>query len=109
MELRGKHVVDELDGVRCTIVESGLTGERKEFLSQLLRQNGFEVKTTPGVGKEENASETWILGVTDILLNPVIVLYQQKFFREDGKVVTPAFWREDFTEADLPYWQVKQY
>jgi hypothetical protein len=105
MELKGKHVVEELDGVRCTIVESGIPDDRKAFLSGLLHHNGFDVKAVPVAGKEGNASGTWTIGVTDILFNPVIAIYQQKLFREDGNIVTPAYWHEQYTEADLPYWQ----
>lgn len=107
MELKGKHVVEELDGVRCTIVEAGIPAARKAFLSGLLQHNGFDVKAVQVPGKEENEQETWTVGVTDILFNPVIAIYQQKLLRPDGNIVTPAYWHEHQAEADLPYWQTK--
>ena len=39
-----KHIVSEIDGVRCTIVETGATLERAAFLSDLLEFNNLEVK-----------------------------------------------------------------
>ena len=39
-----KHIVSEIDGIRCTIVETGATLERVAFLSDLLSFNNMEVK-----------------------------------------------------------------
>ena len=39
-----KHIVSEIDGVRCTIIETGATLERVAFLSDLLTFNNLEVK-----------------------------------------------------------------
>lgn len=41
------HVVEELNGVRCSIVEKNASLERVEFLKKLLEHNGFEVVTAP--------------------------------------------------------------
>ncbi len=39
-----KHIVSEIDGIRCTIVETGATMERSAFLNDLLSANNLEVK-----------------------------------------------------------------
>ena len=39
-----KHIVGEIDGIRCTIIESGITLERLAFLTDLLQFNNLEVK-----------------------------------------------------------------
>jgi hypothetical protein len=39
-----KHIIGEIDGIRCTIVESGTILERAAFLRQLLEFNKFETK-----------------------------------------------------------------
>ena len=39
-----KHLVGEIDGVRCTIIESGTSLERVAFLRDLLEFNNLEVK-----------------------------------------------------------------
>jgi hypothetical protein len=104
--LKGKHLTAEIEGIRCTVVETGLTEGRKEFLAGLLRRNGFDVKSEHEKAKDGTPLETWILGVTDLLFNPIITIYEQKLFREDGFPVTPAFWEQKETGTEIPYWQV---
>ncbi|MCK7460742.1 MAG: hypothetical protein MZU84_00975 [Sphingobacterium sp.] len=42
---KGKHIVKEMDNVLCTVVESGISIDRTNFLKGLLEFNKFEVKT----------------------------------------------------------------
>ncbi len=42
---KGKHIVKEIDSVLCTVVETGISTERMNFLKELLEFNKFEVKT----------------------------------------------------------------
>jgi len=99
---KGKHLVEEIDGVRCTVVEKGITPERVQFLKSLLELNGYEVKivadTDPTVFK---------LGVTDILFNPIIDVYERRLKSQSGKKVTPAYWLQQSdkeTEEEVNYW-----
>ncbi len=39
-----KHIIGEIDGVRCTIVETGVSLERVAFLNDLLSFNNIEPK-----------------------------------------------------------------
>ena len=39
--LKGKHQVAEIDGVRCSIIETGLDTKRMEFLKEVLASNGY--------------------------------------------------------------------
>ena len=41
--LKGKHTIKEIDGVRCTVVEKKIEQERVNFLTDLLKTNGFEL------------------------------------------------------------------
>src|ERR1035437_10192628 len=41
------HVVEEINAVRCSIVEKNVFPERVEFLRKLLEHNGFTVMTAP--------------------------------------------------------------
>jgi hypothetical protein len=100
----GKHVVAEIEGTRCTVVETGLNENRAGFLRNLLVHNGFEVKTEMEKTKEGSPLETRILGVTDILFNPVISVYERKLVRNDGQVVNPAYWNQWQEDPDLPYY-----
>jgi len=106
MALKGKHNIAEISTVRCTVVESGIGRERVEFLTDLLSYNGLEVKSEQEKDKEGNLLNTFVIGVTDILFNPTIVVYQQKLFRKDGEVVTAAFWEQKKADTEIPYWQV---
>ena len=103
---RGKHSVVEIEGVRCSLVETGLTESRALFLKELLQNNGFEVKMEKEKTKEGLALDTISLGVTDILFNPVIRVFMHKLLRKDGQIVTQAYWNQWPVNPDLPYWMV---
>ena len=99
---KGKHLVEEIDGVRCTVVEKGITSERAQFLKKILVLNGYDVKIDTDV-----ATETIKLGVTDILFNPIIDVYERRLKSPSGKKVTPAYWLQESnkeTEAEVNYW-----
>ena len=102
----GKHVVTEIEGIRSTVVETGLNENRSLFLKELLLQNGFEFKTEKEKAKDGTPLETFILGVTDLVFNPMIRIYEQKLLRPDGHPVTPAYWNQWAVDPDLPYWMV---
>ncbi|MBE0648728.1 MAG: hypothetical protein IH596_13210 [Bacteroidales bacterium] len=108
MALKGKHSIAEINGVRCTIIENGIGKERRDFLTDLLSYNGLEVKSEQEKDKEGNPLEAFVIGVTDILFNPTIVVYQQKLFRKDGEVVTAAFWEQKKADTEIPYYQVSR-
>jgi hypothetical protein len=103
---KGKHSVVEIEGVRCSVVETGLIEDRALFLKKLLEDNGYEVKMEKEKAKDGTPMETMILGVTDILFNPVIRLYAQKLYRKDGHVVTLQYWNQWLVDPDIPYWMV---
>ena len=106
--LKGKHQVAEIEGVRCSVAGTGLTESRKEFLRELLTLNGYEVKAEKEKAKDGTLLETWTLGVTDILFNPVIAVYAHKLRNREGAEVTPAFWEQSGKPAGIPYWQVER-
>jgi len=104
--LRGKHIISEVEGTRCTLVESGIDQKRADFLKDLLTGNGYTVKVEKEKAKDGTPLETYMVGTTDIFFNPVIRLYQKKLFRNDGKVINPAYWYQWPYSWDIPYWQV---
>jgi len=104
--LKGKHIVTEVEGVRCTIVETLTSEERAGFLRDLLTHNGYIVKMEKEKAKDGTLLETYVIGTTDIVFNPVIRLYQKKLFRKDGHVVNPSYWNQWPDQWDIPYWQV---
>jgi hypothetical protein len=106
-KLTGKHNVAGIDGVRCTVIETGATEARARFLSELLAFNRYDVKMEKEKAKDGSMLDTYILGVTDVVFNPVIALYQRKLFRNDGKTITPNYWDQNPNQDDIPYWQVQ--
>lgn len=103
---KGKHNVGEVDGVRCTIVETGISKERADFLKGLLQFNGFEVRIQEEVTDPPVTPKTYTLGVTNILFNPVIAVYQKSLKTQEGRKVTPAYWNQAGEEEMIPYWLV---
>lgn len=103
---KGKHTVIEIEGIRCSTVETGLNENRALFLKGLLEENGYELKMGKEKSKEGIDLDTYVLGVTDILFNPAIQLYALKINRKDGQVVTLQYWNQWPVDPDLPYWMV---
>lgn len=99
-----KHQITEIDGVRCTLVESGISAERLTFLRELLTLNGLEVKSKEDAPSEGSVAVTYTLGVTDIIFNPVYAVYEKTLLRADGIVVTPAYWRQQEGDTTGDYW-----
>ena len=98
MALKAKHIVEEIAGTRCTIVEKGATKERVDFLQKLLEFNKFEVLTV------EDANALFTIGVTDLVFNPVIAVYEMSLKTADGKRVSPDYWNQYTTEIVDEYW-----
>jgi hypothetical protein len=103
---KGKHTVTEIEGIRCSVIETGLTESRAHFLKEILENNGLEVKTEKEKTKEGTPLDTLILGVTDILFNAVISVYGHRLKRKDGVEVSPAYWNQWPVNTEIPYWMV---
>jgi len=99
-----KHIIGEINGVRCTIVETGASLERAAFLTDLLEFNNLEVKETQEVQKEVTDPPKYTIGVTDIVFNPVFAIYERRLKTRDGTFVTPAYWKQECNDCDPRYW-----
>lgn len=99
-----KHITGEVDGVRCSVVESGISRERVDFLAGILRYNGYEVKIQQDKTAEDSTATTYTIGVTDILFNAIYKIYERLLRRPDGEVVTPAYWRQESGDTTGWYW-----
>lgn len=102
---KGKHIVQEIDGVRCTVVETGLQKERHDFLKEILEHNKFVVKSAIEKKAAEDAPDTFVLGVTDIIFNPVIAIYERTLFTKDGYHITPEYWNQETKIINPYYWR----
>jgi hypothetical protein len=122
---KGKHIVKEIDSVLCTVVESGISNERMSFLKELLEFNKFEVKIeedkTEVKAKPEAKEEaetkvevkpekvtTYTIGVTDLVFNPMIAVYENSLKRPTGEVVSPAYWNQQPEKPGLPYFEYRK-
>lgn len=103
MTLKAKHIVEEITGVRCTIVEKGATAERVDFLKKLLEFNKFEVLVAEDA-PVEGSPAVFTIGVTDLVFNPVIAVYELSLKLADGRRVSPAYWNQYTTESIDEYW-----
>lgn len=99
-----KHIVSEIDGIRCTIVETGATLDRIAFLSDLLGYNNLEVKELKEPVAQEGMEPRYTIGVTDILFNPVFAIYEKQLKTREGSFVSPGYWKQECTECDPRYW-----
>jgi len=99
-----KHLIGEIDGIRCTIVETGATLERVAFLSDLLSYNNFEIKELQEPVANEGDEPKYTLGVTDLLFNPVFAIYEKQLKIREGGFVSPGYWKQECTDCDPRYW-----
>lgn len=102
-----KHIVTEIDGVRCSVVETGASLERVAFLTDLLTFNNYEVKEM-AVLDDPSGEPKFTIGVTDLLFNPVFAVYERQLKTRDGSIVTPGYWREECIDCDPRYWTMRK-
>ncbi len=125
MAINKNHEFEELDGVKCGIVERNAASERVEFLKKILSCNGFTVvvapspppKATPVPKPAEGEAaepappvpetpQTFTVGVTDYTFNPINAVYGRLLKTADGHVVTPAYWqqKDPVSHDEVPYY-----
>ncbi len=105
MPFSSKHLFGEINEVRVTFVEKNLTASRMEFLKQLLEHNGFEVLVEEEKRKSEEAPLLYTLGVTDMVFNPTIWVYDRKLRTLDGRKVTADYWFQREEKTKPQYWE----
>jgi hypothetical protein len=99
-----KHIIGEIDGVRCTIIETGATLERIAFLSDLLSFNNLETKEMKELSETPGEEQKYTIGVTDLIFNPVFAVYERQLKNREETFVTPGYWKEECTDCDPRYW-----
>lgn len=107
MPLKAKHIVEEINEIRCTVVEKGANAERVSFLKGLLEFNKFEVVVAEDKRESEEVPVTFTIGVTDLVFNPVIAVYEMSLKTPDGKKVSPAYWDQKSQDSIDQYWLTK--
>ena len=105
MSLQGKHLFGSIGDTRVTFVEKKVDENRKNFLETLLKHNGFEVIVQEEKRKSEEEPQLYTIGVTDMVFNPTIYIFERKLKTFDGRKVTQDYWFQR-TEATNPqYWK----
>ena len=126
MAINKNHEFEDLDGVKCAVVEKNVSPERVSFLEKLLAFNGYTVivvkspppKAVPAKPVAEGetpppapppAPETFTVGVTDVSFNAINAIFGRLLRTENGHVVTLAYWEEKEKQAsdDIPYFENK--
>ena len=125
MPINQNHLFEELNGIKCAIVEKNVSKERTEFLKSLLEHNGYTAvvipsapaKATPATSTVEQpvppaappSEETFTIGVTDVMFNPTNAIFGRLLKTQDGRTVTLAYWKQAEREArdDVPYFDPK--
>jgi hypothetical protein len=130
MAINQNHPFEELNGVKCGIVERNASPERVAFLKSLLEVNGYEVVVAPTpppkaaaprpapkaeegtdlsaaaeTAPEPPAPETFTIGVTDYTFNTVNAIFGRLLRTKDGHVVTRDYWNQvtEVAYDDRPY------
>lgn len=125
MAINQNHTCEELNGIKCAIVEKNIRRERANFLDQILTFNGFTVvvvpspasKTAPQVSgdalpsapslESPPAPETFTMGVTDLTFNPINAIFGRLLKTQAGHVVTLSYWQQKDTRSrdEIPYFE----
>jgi hypothetical protein len=128
MAINQNHLFEELNGVKCAIVEKNVTAGRVEFLREILENNGYGVVVVASpppkvaapsaapapagaAGSEtapaQPAPETFTVGVTDVMFNPINAIFGRLLKTPGGQIVTLAYWKQQQNEPDneKPYFE----
>lgn len=125
MAINKNHPFEDIDGIKCAVVEAGVPEERMKFLKELLEFNRYTVvvskeaqKTPAPAAKAEGetaepapegepAPATYKIGVTDVTFNSTNAIFGRLLRTPDNRVVTMAYWqqKEKVSRDDIPYFQ----
>ena len=106
MGLEGKHMFGSIGEQRVTFVEKKITVERLDFLKQLLEVNGFEVLVNEDKRKSEEDPQLYTIGVTDMVFNPTVYIFQRRLKTLDGKhIVNQEYWNQISEDPKPQYWK----
>lgn len=124
MAINKNHEFEELNGVKCGIVEKNASAERVEFLRKILEFNRYEVVVVPSAPpkaapapKTEDGSEaaapppppptSFTIGVTDYTFNPINAIFGRLLKLPNGQIVTQAYWlqKDAVNNDEIPYYE----
>lgn len=130
MAINKNHEFDELNGIKCAIVEKNVSAERVAFIKPLLELNKFTVVVVPSpppkvaavapkpaAAEGEEAvpppvaeaappgPETFTVGVTNVSFNAINAIFGRLLKTKDNKIVTLAYWKQQdaVNNDEVPY------
>ena len=127
MAINKNHEFEDLDGVKCAIVEKNASKDRVAFLKDLLEYNNFKVIVVPSpppkaapapkpvegevtpVIEAPPAPETFTVGVTNVSFNPTNAIFGRLLRTKDGHIVTQTYWyqKDSISHDEIPYYENK--
>ncbi len=133
MGINQNHLFEDLEGIKCAVVEKNASQDRIDFLKPMLEFNGFKVIVVASppakasiplvpasndapvpaaaapVVKEDAAKipSTFTIGVTDVGFNPTNAIFGRLLKTKEGQVVTLAYWqqKEKVSDPETPYYE----
>jgi hypothetical protein len=128
MAINKNHEFEDLDSIKCAIVEKNASAERVTFLKQLLELNKYQVvvvgspapKAAPAPPAEGDATipappvpeapaapTTFTVGVTNLTFNATNAIFGRQLKTDNGTIVTLAYWqqKEAVSNDEVPYFE----
>jgi hypothetical protein len=125
MALNKNHEFEDVNGIKCCIVERTVSQERMQFLKALLEGNCYTVVVAeiapkaapvPAPKEGEEAVEVppapsgpilYTVGVTDLTFNSVNAIFGRFLRTKEGDVVTLKYWqqKESVSNDAVPYFE----
>jgi hypothetical protein len=122
------HTFEDLDGIKCAIVEKQASSDRVAFLRKILEYNHYTIVVVasppPKVaaapkpptiealvaapGPAVAVEETFTIGVTNVMFNATNAIFGRLLKLPGGHIVTLAYWQQKARESndEVPYFDV---
>jgi len=127
MAINKNHEFEDLDNIKCAIVEKNASADRVQFLKNLLELNQYQVvvvgtpppkaapvaaapivegaEAIPAPVPEPAAPTTFTVGVTNLAFNATNAVFGRSLKTKEGSIVSLAYWqqKESLSNDELPY------
>lgn len=133
MAINKNHEFEDLDSIKCAIVEKNASSERVAFLKELLALNKYQVvvvgspapkaaapaaapatstegdgtSPAPAAPEAPAAPTTFTVGVTDLTFNATNAIFGRQLKTATGHIVTLSYWqqRDTVSNDQIPYFK----
>lgn len=99
-----EHIIIDIDGAACRVIEAGCDKPRVEFLQKLLRHNNVETRIQEKPPVKEGEVLTYTIATPDVSFNPIIKVYNRELRTFEGHHVTADYWNQKTDQTDPNYW-----